>query len=98
MVHLQTEALQHHRILDQVRRLFDHLSLAGETANLVLVAAEREPLVQGAVQLPFEFADAPAVVRGLDLVETAGFGVGYRQQGDVVGPAEREPLQKEDGH
>ena len=43
-------------------------------------------------------ADAPAVVRGLDLVETAGFGVGYRQQGDVVGPAEREPLQKEDGH
>ncbi len=63
----------------------------------MLVAAEREPLVQGAVQLPLEFADAPAVGRGLDLVETAGFGVSYRQQGHVVGPAERELAPKSCG-
>ena len=52
-----------------------------QAADLVLVAAEREPLVQGAVELALEFADAPAVLRSLDLVESAGLGVGYRQQG-----------------
>ena len=34
---------KHHRIPDQVRRLLDHLSLAGESADFVLVAAEGEP-------------------------------------------------------
>ena len=60
----------------------------------MLVAAECKPLVQGAVQLSLEFSDAPAVVGGLDLVEAAGVGVGYRQQGDVVGPAEGEPCKQ----
>ena len=40
---LQPEELQHHRILDQVRRLLDHLSLAGESADFVLIAVEGEP-------------------------------------------------------
>ena len=46
---LQAQELQDHRILDQVRRLLDDLPLSGQAAHLMLVAAEREPLVQGAV-------------------------------------------------
>ncbi len=94
---LQAEEFQHHRVLDQVRRLLDHLSLAGEAADLMLVAAEGEPLVQGAVQLPLEFADTPAIVRGLDLVETAGLGVGHGQKRDLVRPAEGEMVKQRGG-
>ena len=60
----------------------------------MLVAAEREPLVQGAADLPLEFADAPAVVRSLNLVESAGVRVRYGQESDVVGPAEGEPREQ----
>ena len=87
---LQTQELQHDRVLDKVRRFLDHMPLAGEATHLPLVAAEREPLVQRAVNLPLEFADAPAAIGGLDLVEATRVGVVDEQQGHVVGPAEGE--------
>lgn len=69
-----------------------HLPLAGKPANFVLVAAQRQPLVQGAGDLPVQFAHAPLVLGRLDLVEGALFGVADGQEIDVVGAAEGEPV------
>jgi len=66
------------------KSLSEDLPLSGQAADLVLVAAEREPFVQEAVQLPLEFADASAVLGGLDLVEAAN--VGSENWSDSVGP------------
>ena len=55
----------------------DHLPFAGKPANFVFVAAQRQPLVQGAGDLPFQFAHAPLVLGRLDLVEGALFAM-YR--------------------
>ena len=74
--------------VDQARRLLIHMPLVGKASDLVPVAAMREPLVLGTVQLTLEFAYPPAVVCGLNLVETARIGLVGREQNDLAGLAD----------
>ena len=74
--------------VDQARRLLIHMPLVGKASDLVPVAAMREPLVLGTVQLTLEFAYPPAVVCGLNLVETPRIGLVGREQNDLAGLAD----------
>jgi hypothetical protein len=61
-------------IFNKVGSFFHDLSFAGQAANLILVSAKGEALVERAGDLALEFANAPLVGGGFDLVESAFFG------------------------
>jgi hypothetical protein len=58
----------------------------------LLVAATRKAFVEGTADLALEFADAPLVGGGLDLVDAAFFGGVDGEELDLVGPAEGEDV------
>jgi hypothetical protein len=45
--------------------------MAGKIANGLFVAAEGKPLVETSIELTLEFAECPALLRGLYFVEGA---------------------------
>jgi hypothetical protein len=86
----KTEEFEHKRIFNKVGGFFDDLPFAGQAANLILVSAKGEALVEGAGNLALELAHAPLVGGGFDLIESAFFGTIDGEQLDIVGPSEGE--------
>ena len=59
------------RILDEISGFFNDLPLGGQAADFVLVAGERQPLVEGSVDLAAQLAHTPLVCCGFDFVKMA---------------------------
>ena len=74
--------------------LRDELATDGELQDpqTLLVAAERQPLVQTRGLLTLQFSQRPTFGGGFDLVEAAFVEILNRQEQDVMGPTEREWL------
>src|SRR5690242_12089946 len=86
----QAKELQNQRLLEQIVRPLDGVTVAREPANACFVAAESEALVQAGIELALQFADCPILLAGFDFVETALFRVFDSEEEDVMRPAQRE--------
>ena len=88
---VQAEKFKNIWVFEHILWLLDDVAGVGEGSHTAPVPAERKPLIQAGVELPFEFRERPAVLLSLDLVEPALFPVADVHQEDVVRPAESNP-------
>ena len=80
----ETKEFQDERVLYEISSFLDNMAFAGQTADLILVPAEGKALVEGTGDLALEFAHAPLVCGGFDLVEFALFSRIDREEFDIV--------------
>jgi len=85
---VEPQELEHERLLDHVRGMFELVPSACQRHHLLLVAALRQPLEQERGNLPLQLATRPAVPRRLDLVERSRRRVRDLHEDEVVGPSE----------
>jgi len=83
---VEVEELEHERLLEHVGRGRDLLPGAGQRAHRLGITLSGEPIEQQRADLALELPGRPALARGFDLVERAGFRPRHPHQDEVVGP------------
>jgi len=83
----EPEEFEDLRVFDEVLCIFVDLPVPGKLQDAFFIFAERQPLKETALPLPFEFTDRPVFFDTLCFVERAREVVGYYQQLGLMRPA-----------